>query len=72
MEKEKVKEIGELSFWYDDYTEDRCNESVRCSYPLWGVPGEGLNIETYYRYCRQFAAAIGFGEATINKWFGDY
>ncbi len=31
-----------------------------------------ITMEDYYYYCREFAAAMGFAEKTINEWFGDY
>ena len=30
-----------------------------------------LDIEQYFYYCKEFAAAMGFAEKTINEWFGD-
>lgn len=70
--EEKITKIGEMTFWYDDLTEDRYNETTHCSFDIYGNFGEGLNIEEYYYFCKRFAAAIGFGDETINKWFGDY
>lgn len=33
---------------------------------------EVMTIEDYYYYCREFAAAMGFAEKTIDEWFGEY
>lgn len=33
---------------------------------------EVLDIETFYLICKEFAAAMGYCEKTINEWFGDF
>ena len=33
---------------------------------------EVLTIENYYEFCKEFAAALGFCEKTIEEWFGSY
>ena len=33
---------------------------------------EIMSMEDYYCLCRQFAAAMGFSETTIDEWFGEY
>ena len=68
----KVTKIGKMTFLYDDFHEDKFNETTHCSFDIYGNFGDGLNIEEYHSFCRRFAAAIGFGDATINEWFGDY
>ena len=31
-----------------------------------------MDIETYHTIGKEFAAAMGFCEKTIEEWFGDY
>ena len=68
----KIEQLGTMRFELDDYTNSEFNESVDCTYALYGteVSGEAMSIEKYWCLCRQFAAAMGFGESTIEKWFG--
>ena len=63
--------LGEMRFVL---TDDKDIEGVDCSFTLCGQSedDEVMSIETYHCLCRQFAAAMGFAETTINKWFGDY
>lgn len=61
-----AKKIGEMRFCFDDWRED-CDESTDCTF---AVPGEEFDIETYWCFCRFFAAAMGFGENAIKEWFG--
>ena len=64
-------QIGGMRFQYKDFTEDVFNESVDCTYEVWGVnEGTGMSIDQYWSMCRRFAAAMGFGEETISEWFG--
>lgn len=70
---DKVKRIGEMRFWLDDERDYEYNESVECNFPLYGTEESDLmSIENYYYLCRHFAGAMGFCEATIDKWFGKY
>jgi hypothetical protein len=50
------------------------NESCTMEKTWFGETNDGqvLDIETYYTYCKQFASAMGFGEKTIEEWFGDF
>lgn len=50
------------------------NESCKMERSWYGQEDDGqvMSIETYYIYCKQFAATMGFSEKTINEWFGDY
>lgn len=64
-----AKQVGTMEFWYRDYTEDEFNESVDCSFEVWGNALDGMTMEQYYGFCRRFAAALGFGEQIINDWF---
>jgi hypothetical protein len=70
----KIKRLGTMRFELDDYTDSEFNESVDCTYALYGteVSGQIMSIEQYYCLCKQFAAAMGFAEKTINDWFGEY
>ena len=71
--EDKVKRIGEMKFWLDDYRDYEYNESVECNFPLYGVAdADLLSIGDYYQFCKQFAAAMGFRESTIEEWFGKY
>ena len=62
-----AKKIGEMRFYFYDERED-CDESVDCTF---SVSGEEFDIETYWCFCRYYAAAMGFTESTIKKWFGE-
>ena len=69
--EDKVKKIGEMRFWLDDERDYEYNESVECVFPIYGYETDDLmTIGEYYNLCRQFAGAMGFREATIDKWFG--
>lgn len=50
------------------------NESCKMEKSWYGEENDGqvITIETYYVMCKEFAAAMGFGEKTIIEWFGDY
>lgn len=50
------------------------NESCKMEKSWYGEENDGqvITIETYYVMCKEFAAAMGFGEKTITEWFGDY
>ena len=64
-------QIGTMEFRFKDFTENVFNESVNCTYEVWGAnEGASMSIEQYWCMCRYFAAAMGFGEETINEWFG--
>lgn len=65
-----AKKIGEMRFCFDDYRED-CDESVDCTFAVVD-PSNEFTLEEYWRLCRYFAAAMGFCEASIDKWFGSY
>lgn len=71
---EKIEKIGEMRFCLDDYRETEFNESVDCTFGLWGNQrdSEILSIEKYYCLCKDFASAMGFADQTINEWFGEY
>ena len=50
------------------------NESCKMEKSWYGEENDGqiMSIETYYTLCKEFAAAMGFAEKTIDEWFGDY
>lgn len=58
----------------DNTRQDNYNESCTMIKSWIGESQDGqvLDIETYYNYCKQFAAAMGFADKTITEWFGDY
>lgn len=68
----KIKQLGTMRFELDDYADSEFNESVDCTYALYGTEASGavMSIEKYWYLCKQFAAAMGFGEVTIKEWFG--
>ena len=68
-----IQKFGEMRFCFDDWRPTEFNESTDCTFALYcNKDDELMSIETYYYMCKQFAAAIGFGEKTINEWFGEY
>lgn len=50
------------------------NESCELKRTWYGEQEDGqiLDIETYYLMCKEFAAAMGFAQSTIEEWFGNY
>ena len=50
------------------------NESCKMEKSWYGEEADGqiMTIENYYLLCKQFAAAMGFAESTIEEWFGSY
>lgn len=57
----------------DNKNKNEFNESTEMKKSFYGSDsGEVLSIEDYYTYCKEFAAAMGFCEKTINEWFGEY
>ena len=67
----KAKEYGEISFWLTDYREDKLNEGVRISFPLFleNEKDELLEIPDFISKCKYFLLAMGYAEETINKYF---
>ena len=62
-----------MRFSLVDDREDEFNESVDLSFDLYADPDdEIMSMETYHNYCKRFAAAMGFAQATIEEWFGEY
>ncbi len=68
---EKAEHVADMRFCLDDYREDKFNESVDCTFAIWDNPIGGMDIELYWCFCRQFAAAMGYSEETIREWFGE-
>jgi hypothetical protein len=51
---------------------DKYNESCKMVRSWYGTPEEEtLSIEDYFYMCKDFAAALGFCEKTIEEWFGE-
>ena len=74
-DKKKMQNIGSMEFWLRDNREIEYNESIDCTFELYGTDDkweELISIEKYWCLCRYFAAAMGFSEHTITKWFGSY
>ena len=66
------KTIGKLHIKYDAVPkDDGYDDSLDCTFTLNNDTGD-FEIEDFYRCCRNFAAAMGFTEETINNWFGEY
>lgn len=63
-----AKQLGTMEFWFKDYTENEFNQSVDCTFEVWG---DDMSIEQYWYMCKQFAAVMGFSEGTICEWFGE-
>ena len=53
---------------------DYYNETCKMEKVWYGEMDDGqiMDIKTYYTMCKEFAAAMGFCEKTIEEWFGDY
>ena len=53
---------------------DYYNETCKMEKVWYGEMADGqiMDIETYYTICKEFAAAMGFCEKTIEEWFGNY
>ena len=67
---DKITNMGSIEFKLTDKRESIYNESVNCSFELFGTnDDEILSIEDYYDLCRRFAFTMGFCEATIDEWF---
>lgn len=65
-------QIGIMEFRFKDFTEDVFNESVNCTFEVWGVnEGAGMSLEQYWCMCRQFAMAMGYSEQNVDEWFGE-
>ena len=66
-----MKEIGSMEFWLRDDRDIQFNETLDCTFSLYGEDeDELLTIEQYWELCCRFAAAMGFNESTIEEWFG--
>ena len=52
---------------------DEFNETCTMEKVWYGETSDGqiLDIERYYYLCKEFAAAMGFCEKTIDEWFGE-
>ena len=50
------------------------NESCKMEKTWYGEMEDGqiIDMDTYYCFCKEFAAAMGFSEKTIQEWFGNY
>lgn len=64
----KAEHIADMRFCFSDYRENEFNESVDCTFAVWG---DCMDMELYWCLCRQFAAAMGFDNKVITEWFGD-
>ena len=61
--------MNELTFSLKDNSgrTDELNETISITF---SVP-EGMSIWILHRYCKQFAAAMGYAEASIEEYFGE-
>ena len=50
------------------------NESCKMEKTWYGEMEDGqiMDMDTYYCFCKEFAAAMGFSEKTIQEWIGNY
>ena len=70
-----MKNRNYLKFELVDNTRlNEFNESCEMKKSWYGEQEDGqiIDIETYYTMCKEFAAAMGFAESTIEEWFGSY
>ena len=57
----------------DNHNKDKYNESITFIKEFYPEDEYGvLSLEDYYLLCKQFAAAMGFPEKSIEEWFGEY
>ena len=69
-----MKNKNSLKFELIDNTRlNSYNESCTLQKSWFGEERDGqiMSLETYYCLCKEFAAAMGFCEKSINEWFGD-
>lgn len=74
MERVKIDKIGEMRFCLTDYREVDFNQSVDCTFDLYGetyAVDDVICMEKYWELCRLFALTMGFGEKLVYDWFGD-
>ena len=57
----------------DNTRKDMYNESCKMQKAWYNEDEDGqiMSIENYYYMCKEFAAAMGFCEKTIDEWFGE-
>lgn len=58
----------------DGTNKNEYNESCEMVKTWYSNPEEAeiMSMEEYYVFCKQFAAAMGYPEKTIEEWFGEY
>ena len=57
----------------DNHNKNNYNESITVIKELYPDETDSiLSLENYYMCCKQFAAAMGYAEKSIEEWFGDY
>lgn len=67
-----INKMNKIRFELIDNRDCNYNEStIMEKYFPESEDGQSIEIETYFCYCKQFAASLGFCEDTINKWFGE-
>lgn len=65
---------NKMKFIFEDNTRtDIYNETCKLEKRWYGELEDGqiMDIEMYYYMCKEFAAAMGFAEKTIDEWFGE-
>lgn len=68
-----MDKIGEMRFCLDDYRPQEFNESIDCTFGIWGNENtDVMPIEYYHDFCKRFALTMGFAENVVNQWFGNY
>ena len=71
-EKKMEKRPNIIRFEFIDNTHlDEFNETCKMEKQFYGEREDGqvITIEDFFYYCRDFAAAMGFAEGTIDEWF---
>ena len=69
-----MAKANKMRFIVEDNTrQDMYNETCKLEKRWFGELEDGqiMDIEMYYYFCKEFAAAMGFAEKTINEWFGE-
>ena len=66
-----MDKIGEMRFCLDDYRPQEFNESVDCTFGIWGDEDtDVMSIENYHYFCKRFALAVSYTDKTVEEYFG--
>lgn len=70
-----MQKANKLIFILEDNTRlNQYNESCKLEKSWYGEQDDGqiMSIDDFYYRCKEFAAAMGFAQKTIEEWFGNY